>query len=142
MGFHQGQHMYHNANNFPLWTWWQPYWCWSIQAVEPVRYIKQHQETLPLWHQGKRVDQYILPLRGALCCPFSPWAHVESAEILFKIITCIYNSTMWVWPSYHQWLVHALITQPSGDIPIFHIWMKISITTSSFPCIVGLQIPS
>ena len=23
VGFHQVQHMYHNANNIPLWTWWQ-----------------------------------------------------------------------------------------------------------------------
>ncbi len=66
VSFHQGQHLYHNANNLPLWTWWQPYWCLLHQEVEPIRYIKQHQDTLPLWHQGKRVDQDILPLRDAL----------------------------------------------------------------------------
>ena len=40
----QGQRLNHNANNLPLWTWWQP----------------PHQVTLPLWHQGQRADQDIL----------------------------------------------------------------------------------
>ena len=116
--------MYHNANNNPLCTWWQPYWCWSLQAIQHVRYIKQHQHTLPLWHQGQRADQDIIPLRDALCCLCSPWAHAESTEIFFKRIAWLYNSNMWVWPSYHQLLIHTLITQPSGDIPNVHTWLK------------------
>ena len=49
----------HNANNLPLWTWWQP------------------QTTLPFLHQGQRV---MLPLStcwilwyAKVCCPCSPW---------------------------------------------------------------------
>ena len=58
-GCHQVQHMHHNANNLPLWTWWQ-----------------QYQITLPLWHQGQRADQDNL----FLCCPYSPWIPVEISE--------------------------------------------------------------
>jgi len=52
VGCHQVQHMYHNANNLPLWTWWQQ---------QPI--------TLPLWHQGQR---------GGL--PYSPWVPAENSE--------------------------------------------------------------
>ena len=144
MGFHQGQHMYNNANN-PLWTWWQPYWCWSLEFVDPIRYIKKHQDTLPIWHQGQREDQDILQISTCwdlLYCPCSPWAHVESKEIFFKRITWVYNSTMWVWTSYQQWLIHTSITQPSGDTPNVHTCLNIAIITSSFPCIIGVQITS
>ena len=71
---HQGQHLSHNANNLPLWTWWQ-----------------QYQIILPLWHQGQRVNQdvlflcriiplAILPLStcwslctAEVCCSCSSW---------------------------------------------------------------------
>ena len=79
VGCNQGQQMYHNANNLHLWTWWQPCCCWLLQVVKPVRYIKKHQDTLPLWHQGQSEDQYILPFStcwDALHCPWSPSAHV------------------------------------------------------------------
>jgi len=33
-----------------------------------------------------------------------------------KWVTWLYHSTMWVWPSYHQWIIHTSITQTSGDI--------------------------
>jgi len=85
----------------------------------------------------------------------SPWVHEKSAKIFSKKITWLYNSTMWVWPSYHQWLIHTSISQPSGDIPNFthllnqlgiyqlfiHDW-DIEITTSSFPNIVGVKFTS
>ena len=37
---------------------------------------------------------------------------------------------MWIWPSYHQWLINTSISQPSGDTNLtqplnqvgFHIW--------------------
>ena len=48
--------------------------------------------------------------------PCSPWAHAESVKIFSKRITWLYNSTMWVWPSYHQWLIHTSISQSSGYI--------------------------
>jgi len=51
--------MHHNANNLPLWSWWQ-----------------QYQITLALWHQGKRADQDIL----FLCYPYSPWVPTEISE--------------------------------------------------------------
>ena len=53
----------------------------------------------------------------ALYCPCSSWAHVESPDIFSKIITWLYNSTMWVWPSYHQWIIHTWISQASYDTP-------------------------
>jgi len=158
MSCHQGQHLYHNANNLPLWTWWKPLWCWLLQVVETIRDIKQHQKhqnTLPLWHQGQRVDQIILPIWYTSCCPWSPLVHAKSTNICFKRITWLYNSNKWVWPPYDQWLIHTSITQPNGDTPhlthppsqirIYQLFIhEISTTniTSSIPCKVGIQITS
>ena len=50
-----------------------------------------------------------------------PWAHAESAKIFFKRITWLYNSTKWVWPSYHQWLIHTSISKLSVDTPLWLI---------------------
>ena len=52
----------------------------------------KHHVTLPLWHQGQRVDQnqHTLPLFSSLQIwyilkwPSSPWVHAESSNIYFN----------------------------------------------------------
>jgi len=138
-GCHQVQHMHHNANNLPLWTWWQ-----------------QHQITLPLWHQGQRVDQdilflcwiiplSILPLSTCwnlwIISPFvyakvyqsvnAPPEYMPSlctAEVCCSCSSCLWarsakdvlqeehDSIHHKRPSYHQRLIHTSISQLSEDI--------------------------
>ena len=35
-GFHQGQHISHNANNLPLRTWWKLFWCLFICTCKGI----------------------------------------------------------------------------------------------------------
>ena len=135
---HQGQHLSHNANNLPLWTWWQ-----------------QYQIILPLWHQGQRVNQDVLflcriiPLSILLLSTcwslwiISPFVDAKvyqsvnaPPEYLPSLCTaevcCSCSSCLWARsvknvleehdsihhkrPSYHQRLIHTSISQLSEDI--------------------------
>ncbi len=120
--FHQGKHLYHNANNLPLWTWWQP----------------PHQITLPLWHQGKREDQEVL----SHCCLYSPWVLSEISDwapplymprctnmLMLPLSTCkVCKSITWIYTSISQPSGNRPFldssTQPSGHILNFYTWLN------------------
>ena len=106
--------------------------------------IFKRQDTLPLWHQGKRVDQYwmkhyllsivdwnywVLNIQDQPC---SPWAHAEN----FERCTMKYM-TLWL-----IWLVLSAMTQNYINHPLkigLHIWHHYYI---NFPSTLGLQITS
>ena len=114
VSFHKGQHLYHNANNLPLWTWWEPYWCLSHQVVEPNSYIKQHQDTPPLWHQGQRTH-ISLKIEFFYYNDITSIVFFGYFEILYPLFNskfieiCVKGKTMKFSPFEIHYVVHAPI---------------------------------
>ena len=61
-----------------------------------------------------------------LRCTIPSMPPLSTCRVCKKRIMWLYNSAMWVWPSYHQWLIHTSNSQPSGDIAIVYTWLKYS----------------
>ena len=98
----------HNANNLPLWTWWQP------------QVTQNHSP-----HLTSRAKSYSPPkISTLLCCPSSPW-HIGK---ICKKIFCKRNLTLYTitdlpitknshiqLPTKWEYINIDLSTQPSGD---------------------------
>ena len=107
---HQGQHLCHtcaiapnlchNANNLPLWTWWQP---------------QSHSPPLSSREKGYAPPEYML--KSLLCCVFHAPLTVGKVykKMFYKKNHDFIHHT---WPSHHQRPIHTTSSQPSGDIPI------------------------
>ena len=105
--------------------------CHSPNSLTPLSAFKHH-VTLPLWHQGQRVDQnqHTLPLFSScgrsvlqiwyiLKWPSSPWVHAESSNIF---VNEVHDSMNFLSPKTHTYINYPTkwiyiwdsSTQPSG----------------------------
>ena len=107
--------LYHNANNLPLWTWWQP----KIFKVFSPFFIKGKGLCSP-WLHAK--------ISSLLCWPCSPWLYTRSTKSMFfkknqdlyiikhlpmtkRLNTYIHHPTKW-----------GSSSQPSGHTSENYIW--------------------
>lgn len=125
---HQGQHINHNANNSPLWTWWKPLWSLDTfckhtckcQDFTPNTSIQTPSLLSPFDVKGKALNQdkwsaslIVLIVEGMIY-----WIYILTMLPLSICWTCkdiqksarIYDSTKYDF-SYHKWLVITLDTQ-------------------------------
>ena len=97
----------HNANNLPLWTWWQPH------------VTQNHSPPLTSRAKGYAPPEYML--KSLLCCAVQAppdYRQGLQEDVLQKKHDFIHYK----WPSYHQRLIYTSISQPSGDTPRIYTW--------------------
>ena len=128
-------------------------------SLSPFLTPFKHHVTLPLWHQGQRVDQnqHTLPLFSTcgrsvlqiwdiLKWPSSPWVHAESSNIFSNEVHDSMNFLSQMTHTYikdpSKWIyIRDSTTQPSGFKDLTQLPNQVGLQyLTQLPNQVGLQI--